>query len=80
MYAIDLTGRHITHKVKITYRMKSWKVDRDDETISGYVGLIKHYPGGEVWITFTQTQSDVPHALYRTAVRIPFDAEVEIIE
>ncbi len=80
MYAIDLTGRHITHKLRVTYRMKSWSADKEDEIIEGYAGLIRHYPGGELWITLVEIPGQITYARSYKAVRIPFDAEVEILE
>jgi hypothetical protein len=77
---MELSGVHVGKKAKITYRFKTWKPNISDAVLNGYIGSIRHMPGGELWLTMVQSKDYVKYARSAKAVRVPYDGEVEFLD
>ncbi len=79
MYAMELSGAHVSKLATVTYRFKSWPSSRGPEVLSGWIGEVRHMAGGELWLTIMATP-DIKYARTKGGTRIPFDAEVVILD
>ena len=80
--AIELSGLHVSREISITYRFKSWKKDKPDETISGWLAAVRHGAKGEVYVAIYQTPNiDMTYGFqYGHSQKIPFDAQVDFLD
>jgi len=78
MIALELSGVHVHAKMRITYRFKSWKKDKPEVILEGYLNGVRHQPNS-VMLSVANYQSEYGLS-YQDIVKIPFDATVELLD